>query len=46
MRSSTYYRIGKANLYVSGPPRVGKTLTAKGLAKHLKRPLYIVCPIY
>ena len=45
MRSSTYYRIEKANLCVSGPPRVSKTLTAKGLAKHLERPLYTVCPI-
>jgi SpoVK/Ycf46/Vps4 family AAA+-type ATPase len=35
----------KANLFVSGPPGVGKTLTAEGLAEHLKRPLYIVCYI-
>jgi hypothetical protein len=45
MRFSTYYRIEKANLCVSRPPRVSKTLTAKGLAKHLKRLLYIVCLI-
>ena len=42
MRSSTYYRIEKANLFISRPPRVSKTLTTKGLAEHLERLLYIV----
>jgi MoxR-like ATPase len=36
----------KANLYVSGPPGVGKTLTAEGLSEHLKRPLYVVRPVH
>jgi ATP-dependent protease Clp ATPase subunit len=45
MRSSTYCRMEKANLFVSGLPGVGKTLTAEGLAEHLERPLYIVCHI-
>jgi MoxR-like ATPase len=46
MRFSIYYTREKANLFVSGPLGVGKTLTAKALSKHLKRLLYIVHPIY
>jgi len=29
----------------SGPPGVGKTLTAEGLSEYLKRPLYAVSPV-
>ena len=30
------------NTFYSGPARVGKTLTAKGISEFLKRPLYVV----
>lgn len=30
----------------SGPPGVGKTLTAEGLSKYLERPLYTVSPAF
>jgi MoxR-like ATPase len=32
----------KADTLASGPPGVGKTMTAEGLSEHLKRPLYTV----